>query len=342
MGILYPDLTPRSAARHPHINHQHLGETLDGRRPRHEATELLQRLSGQLACTSADVVLISYEDFIQEKRAASISHTLRSLFGRQGFAMEAVLAVKPQSEHLNSLYTHRMQMLRERRLFSDFAKAFHQSGRFAYGKLIEPWLAACSGRVRAVPIRDTRSAEPLVRRMLVEAGLIDRVGPLLMAGDLTRVENRSPGPVAVEVSRRLRLMRVHARLQTQPREMMRAVERLALDCGFDQVPFKGVQPDLRAHMSHLFQNTNDRFARALWGQTWSAVMMPEPACPVSEIGSQPIGLEMQALIDDIIHDVCRQFAIVPFRPWTSVPVDVLINAGEWLGQSLRISKWRVI
>src|ERR1700742_4938469 len=61
-GILYPDLTPRSPSATPHISHQHFGETLDGRRPRHERRELLRRLSGALARRDCDVVVVSYED----------------------------------------------------------------------------------------------------------------------------------------------------------------------------------------------------------------------------------------------------------------------------------------
>lgn len=342
VGILYPDLTPRSAADHPHLNHQHFGEALDGRRPRREARELLQLLSRELACTKADVVLISYEDFIQEKQAARISNTLRSVFDQHGFQMEAVVAVKPQSEHLNSVYSHRMQMMSEKRRFSEFATAYMTSGRFAYHKLAEPWLAACSGRVRGVPTRDMRSAAPLVRRMLVEMGLDNRVGPLLVEDDLARVENRSPGPVTVEVSRRLRHMRVQARIPTRAREMVTFVDHLVRDRGFDQVPFKGVGPDLGAHMSRLFQDTNDQFALAVWAQPWSAVVAPEPAYPVSEIAGRPIPPELETLVSGIIREACRQFNVVPIRPRTSGLAELLADTGGWLGQSLRISKWRVL
>lgn len=340
-GILYPDLTPASAAHEPHINHQHFGEALDGRRPRREARELLERLSGELARTDADTVLISYEDFIQQKRAAGISRTLRSLFDRHGFAMEAVVVAKPQSEHLNSVYSHRMQLMREKRLFDAFAGTFERSGRFAYRSLIEPWLSACSGRVRGVPVRDVRSPAPLVRRLLAEIGLEDRVAPLLAADDSGRVENRSPGPVAVEVSRRLRLMRVHARLHTPPRSMMRAVERAAMEHGLDQVPFKGVGPELRARMAARFHDTNDRFAMALWGHAWPAVVAPEPEHEVNEIGRQPIEPGMESRIDTILRDACRQFGVTPSRPWTSMPMELLIDGSEALQRAFRISRWRV-
>lgn len=341
-GILYPDLTPGSAAHEPHISHQHFGEALDGRRPRREAEELLQRLSAELDRTDADVVLLSYEDFIQQKKAPQISRLLRSAFDRHGFRMEAVVVAKPQSELLNSIYSHRMQLMREKRAFADFATLFERSGRFAYCELIEPWLAACEGRVRAIPLRDRRSPAPIVDRFMAELGLSDRVAPLLGADDLARVENRSPGPVAVEVSRRLRSMRVHARVRVRPREMMRFVERAALERGFDGVPFKGVGPELRARMNALFAETNGRFATALWGQPWSAVVAPEPGHPVNEIAGRPVEPAIERHVDAILRDACRQFDVMPVRPWRSGPVELLLDGGEALQRALRISRWRVI
>lgn len=341
-GILYPELTPGSAAHEPHISHQHFGEALDGRRPRREAQELLQRLSGELERTRADVVLLSYEDFIQQKKAPGISRVLRSAVERHGFRMEAVVVAKPQSELLNSIYSHRMQLMREKRVFAEFAGLLERSGRFAYRELIEPWLAACDGRVRAVPLRDRRSTAPVVDRFLAELGLGDRVAPFLGADDLARVENRSPSPVAVEVSRRLRSMRVHARVQVRPREVMRFVERAARERGFDGVPFKGVGPEFRARMDALFADTNSRLAAAVWGQPWSAVVASEPEHPVNEIAGRPIAPEIERHVGVILQDACRQFDVAPVRPWTSGPVELLIDGGEALQRAFRISRWRVI
>ena len=342
VGVLYPELTPNSAAHEPHISHQHFGEALDGRRPRREAQELLQRLSDELERTGSDVVLLSYESFVQQRRAPEISSILRSVFERHGFRMEAVVGVKPQSEQLNSTYSHRVQFMREKRAFADFARLSERSGRFAYHELIEPWLVACDGRVRAIPLRDRRSAAPVVDRFMAELGLTDRVSPLLGADDLTLVENRSPGPVAVEVSRRLRSMRVHARIRVRPREMMRSVECAALERGLDKVAFKGAGREFRARMDTLFQDTNSRFATALWGQPWSAVVAPEPEHPVNEIAGRPVDPATEHHIGAILRDACRQFDVAPVRPWTSGPVELLIDGGEALQRVLRISRWRVI
>src|SRR6201996_4663201 len=89
VGILYPDLTPRSESASPHLNHRHFGETLDNRRPRHEREELLERLSDRLARTRCDVALLSYEDFFQQRPRFRVPHQLNTFFAQHGFTAEA-------------------------------------------------------------------------------------------------------------------------------------------------------------------------------------------------------------------------------------------------------------
>jgi hypothetical protein len=341
-GILYPALTPRSAADEPHISHQHLGEALDGRRPAVEARELLDDLARQLAATTADVVILSYEDWIQERRAFAIGDRLNAVFASAGFRTEVVVVVKPQSEHLNSIYSHRAQLMRERRLFAAFCRGFESSHRFAYAELLEPWWRLAEGRVQALPLRDKRSAEPLINRFLAAADVLDRVAPLLAASELRRVENRSPGPVAVETSRRLRLLRVPARLAVRPRVVMRDVERLAFAQGLDSVPFKGVDPALRERLSARYAATNDRFARLAWQAPWDEVVAPEPPHAVNEIGGRPIAAGTEGVIAGLMSEVGRQYGVVLRRPWHA-PLAEWAEDGTGLGQRvLRLSKWRVI
>src|ERR1700761_5298515 len=112
-GILYPDLTPASARAAPQISHQHFGETLDGRRPRREREMLLERLSGMLTGSDCDIVVLSYEDWIQQLPRFRIPQLLTGFFAKHGFAAEVIAVVKPQSENLNSMYTLRTQLIRE-------------------------------------------------------------------------------------------------------------------------------------------------------------------------------------------------------------------------------------
>lgn len=340
-GILYPDLTPRSMRHEPHINHQHFGETLDGRRSRHERQELLQALSAILSRCNSEIVVLSYEDFIQQQPRFRTPAVLHRIFAKYGFATEALVVVKPQSEHLNSIYAHRAQLLRERQDFRCFARAYEHSARFNYDTIVHPWIAAFAGRIRAVPIRDQRSTEPLVLRLLTELGLAERVIPMLGADDIHRVENRSPGPLAVEVSRRLRGMYAPVQPRVRPREVMRFVEHMALEQGFDQDGFRGVGPDLWAHMEARYCGVNDRFASAVWGRCWAEIVTSSRPGEVNEFANRIIDSTTEGAIENILRQATRQFDLVP-RTALDRTLDRMVDHSKVLQRRLHLSRWRVI
>jgi hypothetical protein len=341
-GILYPDLTPKSVRDERHLSHQHFGETLDGRRPRREREELLESLSDALARNDYNIVLLSYEDFVQQLPRFQIPELLNEFFSKRGFRTEAIVVVKPQGEQLNSMYTLRTQLIRERRNFAHFANSHVQSGRFEYDRLIEPWSEAFSGRIRAVPVRDRRFKAPLLMRLLAELRLYRRIAPALQHQDMHRVENRSPGPVAIEISRRLRAMRIHARLHVPPREMMRVVQQLARQRGYDRQKFNGVGPELRAELDTWYRDINDRFARNIWKRSWDDIVAPEPACPINELIAGLIDPGIEADIVEILHQASQRFAIAPCRSVFDDPLNLIAERFEALQRRLRISQWRVV
>lgn len=341
-GILYPDLTPDSVRKNRHISHQFLGETLDGRRPRRERRELLERLSKGLSSFTGDTVLLSYEDFILQRPGLRIPQILNDFFARHGFTAEALIVVKPQSEHLNSLYTHRTQMMSEFQDFAHFVRARADSARFAYDRLLQPWMTAFAGRVRAVPVRDRRSDQPIVLRMLAEIALDRRVAPLLRADDIERVVNRSPGPVAVEISRRMRGMRLHAQLNVLPRRVMRFVERQTDKRGYDRDKFNGVGPDLRAGMEARYHDVNESFARAVWGRSWDSIVAAEPARAVNELAAGPIDPATEQVIENIIRRAAKMFEVTPRHSIFDMPINQLVANADAIQRRLGYSRWRVI
>ena len=341
-GILYPDLTPESARAAPHLSHQHFGETLDGRRPRREREELLRKLSDTLAGSDCDVAVLSYEDLIQQQPRFRVPELLNGFFAQHGFTAEALVVVKPQSEHLNSLYTLRTQQMRERHGFAHFAQNHMRSARFAYDALVEPWTTEFSGRVRAVPVRDRRFPKAhLMLRLFMALRLYRRVAPLI-AGEVQRVENRSPGPVAIEISRRLRTMRAHAQLRVPPRDMMRVVQRLARERGYDRQKFNGVWPELRAELDDRYREINERFARGIWKAGWNDIVAPEPARPVNELIPGQIDPQIEATIADIIGEASRQFAVPACQSIFDEPLNLMAEHFEAFQHRAGISRWRVV
>jgi hypothetical protein len=307
LGILYPDL----AAAVPGAdlgNHQVLGEVLDGRRPASVKAAVLAALDRALAAPDADVAILSYEGLVRMGPRIAPWRELAAAFGRRGFAMEVLLTVKAQAEYLNSLYTLKVRRLDEGRPFGPFAAAMLRRRPLDYAAMAAPWREAAT-TLRAVPLADHGSLAPLVERIFAELGLLERVRPVLTQADLAAATNRSPGPVAVEVARRLHLRGAHRHLGAQAEQAAREGEALVRERGFDAEPFNGVGPDLATRLSARFATANDLFAEIAWGCHWSARTEDRPASASNETGCPAADPATEAAIVTITEEVARRFAL---------------------------------
>jgi hypothetical protein len=328
-GILYPDLTPASAAE-PHLSHQHLGEALAGRRPARDRRELLERLDTLLRATACDTLILSYEALCLIPPSFGAPGTLGSLFARHGVTMETVMTVKPQVEYLNSSYTWRMQFLRESRMFPDFLRAELGARAFDYGRLLAPWREASRGRATIVPVRDAGDERPLVARVFAAFGLEERVSGALERADLGLVENRSPGPLAIEICRRLRASGAAPPPGTAARDVTRAVEREARARG-DGAAFIGYDEDSRARLEARWREANERFAETAWATGWAARVASAPRREMNEIARRPVAAATESMIGEIM-DICRRDFGITTRGRTMAR---LREAGERPAAALR-------
>ena len=306
--VLYPDLTPASAAE-PHLSHQHLGEALAGRRPARERRELLDRLDRQMAATSCDTVVLSYEALCLIPAAFRAPQTLAELFARHGMAMQTVLTIKPQAEYLNSTYTWRTQFLREGRPFRDFVRGHVGAGALDYERLAKPWRAASAGRLTAIAVRDPAGEQPLVGRVFAALGLAERVGELMSEADLGLVENRSPGPVAVEICRQLCAGGAAFALESRSRAATRFVEQVARAQGYDSSAFMGLDDEMRAEIEARWRAANARFAERVWGAEWAGRVACEPPRPANEIAGRPISAQTASVLRDMLQETLAAFCI---------------------------------
>jgi hypothetical protein len=311
-GILYPDITPPGAT-DIHLSHQHLGEALGGRRPARERRHLLDDLDDQLRRTACDTVLLSYEGLCKMPPTMGVPAQLAALFARHGLTMQTLLTVKPQAEYLNSTYTWRMQFLREARPFAAFLNNQIGLADGDFARLLAPWQRASAGGVAVAPLRDPRSAEPLVARVFAALDLGARVAPLLGADDAALVENRSPGPLAVEICRRLRAAAPAAAASPRAREATRFIEDAARAAGEDATAFQGLDDALRARVEARWAAANERFAAAIWGEPWAARVAAAPPRPANEIARRPREPRIEALVQDIATRARASFGIAPRR-----------------------------
>ncbi len=344
-GLLYPELAGPGAPPAANVNHQPLGEALDGRRPRGEGRAALDRLDAALAGTGADTVILSYEDFSVQRAAFGVPEILRGAFARRGFRMEVLMMVKPPFAFLNSAYAHRAQLVREGGSFGDYVRRHGGSARLDYRALVAPWAEAADGRVTAVPLADLRSGAPLVARALAALGLAERLGPLLGAQDLARATNRSSGPVAVEASRRLHRLGVHRQIVGHPRTVGHAIDQAAWARGLDPESFRGDAPAARAAVEARTAESRERFARLAWGTGWDAVVAPEGARAANELAPRagaalPPGTEAE--VAAVMRDVMVRFGFRTPAPWLSGPAARFEAAAEALLHAAGLeSRWRV-
>lgn len=341
-GLLYPELAPPGSHPDRNVNHQPLGEVLDGRRPRAERAVVLGRLDEALRGTGADTVILSYEDFSVQRPHFRVPETLREILARRGFAPEVLMVVKPPFAFLNSAYAHRAQLIRETGSFRDYLAHHWRSGRIDYRALVAPWAEAADGRVTAVPLADRRSAKPLVGRIVEALGLGARLGSLIGAQAAAYRTNRSSGPVAVEASRRLRVLRVHRQVAGHPRRIGHALDQAAWARGLDPEPFRGDAPEYRARIeAHTFE-TRERFAQLAWGRSWDAVVAPGRDAPPNELAHRTIPAGTEAEVAALVRETMRRFGFREPAPLLARPAAWIEDGAMGLARLAGIeSRWRV-
>jgi hypothetical protein len=251
--------------------------------------------------------------------------------------MRTLLTVKPQADYLNSTYTWRIQFLRESRTFAAFLRAHMGHRECDWERTVAPWRAVSTGGVAVVPVRDPGSDRPLVERVLSAVGLGDRAGAAITEDDLGVVENSSPGPLAVEVCRRLRAEGAAFRPDVPAREISRFVEQAARAAGLDRAPFAGLDEDLRARVAARWSAANERFAASVWQAPWSDRVASAAPRPVNEVARSSASAETEAAVRDLLRRTAEAFGAAPNRG----PAGLLHRAVAVPATALRLLQRRV-
>ncbi|ODN68443.1 hypothetical protein [Methylobrevis pamukkalensis] len=335
-GLLYPDLTPPGDAR-IHLNHQPLGEVLDGRRGVADRAAMLARLEADLAATSAEIVILSYEGFCHAAGAAAV---LADLLRRHGFRPETAVTVKPQAEYLNSRYTKQMQFLQETRDFRGFFRRAFRDRKLDYARLVLPFADTLGGPLHLVPLRDHRSQAPLIERLLAELDLADRIGDLVLKAGGDLVENPSAGPLAIEAERRLAILGAGHGLGEGAREATRLLEDEVARRGLDRGSFAGVDAEMQAIVADHWRASCEALARRAWGCAWEDRVAPAAPRPVNEIARLGADRETEALLAELVAWTSDQVGFAPRGPLRRRIDAVEAAAGAGLRRMLRRARAR--
>lgn len=308
--ILYPDLTPRSAAGFPHLSHQYLGEAFDGRRPRRERVELLASLDTALSGSLPDVAILSYEGLCLLPQWSRAPRLLTDLFARRGYRVELLLTVKAQALYAQSQYTWRCQFLREHRSFRRFIARELGHGRYDYESILRPWTSAV-GTVHVVAVQERRTDIPFVERIFAEIGLGGLVRSTVTAADLRRRENISLGPAATEIARRLCGTDDVPWDRTRARTITDFISNAGHARGLDTLPFQAIDAAMAAGIGALFQAGNDRLAQRFWGESWEQHIPNPSLAAINEYAQRPADKHVERQFDEIIGEVRSHFELRP-------------------------------
>jgi hypothetical protein len=312
-------LTPAGASQH--LNHQHLRDAMDARRP----DELFAQLEDQLR-DDADIIILSHESLAHRNPQGAMLRRLLDLLKNAGCSTEALAVVKAPAESANSHYTHRKQFLRDCKDFDGYRRQWIARKPLDLAARLLPWQAACNRGLLLLPLHAS-PLEPLIKRVWSAAGILDRAGHLLDTEDLTRLENRSPGPVAIEACRRLAATGFSSSGgNEQARRITRLVEDAARARGADLEAFQGYDEAFYASMEARWAHSNERLANATWGEPWSTRMRAQPLRPLNELArtADPDGLR---LVEEVLKEVCSGLGLATPGP---VPTSWLLRLSGWL------------
>ena len=171
-----------------------------------------------------------------------------------------------------------------------------------------------------------------MERTLAEAGVLDRVAALLTAADAGLAENRSPGPIAVEVLRRLHAGGGRRLLGARAREASRFVEDAARARGLDREGFRGVSPALHAQAAARWGAGNDALAMQVWAIPWRDRVADDAPPPVNEVTARPPDPGTASAVADILHGACTRFGLTLRDGWPS-RLSALADASATLAAS---------
>jgi hypothetical protein len=125
--------------------------------------------------------------------------------------------------------------------------------------------------------------------------------------------NAQPGWQAVWIAQRLarRLQHQHPlawRSAVCKARIREALERLALEQGWQTEPFQGLTDPLLSRLEERYGSSNDRFAQRVWGCSWRQLFprptpQPSPAAPRTRAERRELAALAEQLLSQGLADL---------------------------------------
>ena len=214
-------------------------------------------------------VVVSAELLTGNLQSQPAMEAVLSFFRRCGFEVVLLGYFRNQPQHLNSGYSQAVKALQLIGSFDRHANHLLSSGQLDYAASAD--LAAGYGLpLIARPFNAAVKAGGVINDFLRTVGV--DLQACKLAGE--RRDNRSLGPCAVaavlEMVRRA-AERNHAWTHPQRVAGKALINHIADEPQFTEKPFCGFDTEGARGIQSFYRPSNDRFAKAMWGDDWASV-----------------------------------------------------------------------
>jgi hypothetical protein len=274
------------------------------------ARAVLDAVGSAIAAAPGDVVVLSSEGIASiddsHRPAARIARLAAETWNVQ---LDVVAFIRPQHLFLNSSYAQHVRTLVTSDRFQPFVRRMINDRRFDNARVYGSWATVFGRRFHAIPFTARELAGSLETRFFGDIGLGDRLAAIDGLAP-SPTANPSPGPVALEVHRRVAAAGGRARFGPRFRQARSHLHRVGVTAGWDRDRFSGLTDPIVETIRSAFRQRNEAFAMHHWARSWDSVFAADydRQFVSNEYDPAKAGPELEAEVAAAVADVLDRYA----------------------------------
>jgi hypothetical protein len=261
-----------------------------------------EKLGRQVRESDAEVFVISSEQWVVHADQVEAAARVERFAEEAELEVDVLAFIRPQHSYINSFYGELIKRFHERRRFQSYAEEAIHRPLLDYSKHLGEWDRGQRMRLVPVPFTSDRLQPSLEAAFFEAAGITELAGELLEHAG--RRVNPSPGPLSVEVCRRVAAhLHQRHRAVTDNRariRLSRSVLRLtAQKMSWERGSFNGLDDELREQLDAHVADSNRAFADRYWSADWHDVFARayEPGVVSNEFGRSMTTMRDRRAVD---------------------------------------------
>ena len=264
-------------------------------------------------------VVVSAEQFTQPLLNDACVDGLQKLLQGLGYRLRIVIFLRDQPDYINSLYVQEVRRFYHSRDLPSFIKRcrVRRSHWFDYEKMFSHLLGNKSIDVKFLPF-GSAFGDPFMN--LINSFELNSLEGIDWLAGRSGKSNDQPGIkgvwLALQVCKRMQEIGVNIKLLQNQSKYIR---KYSIPRGWSDNRFFGMRPKKVRKIREFYKNSNDRFARLVWGKdSWSDVysgLRPQVFNVLDEsLMTESEMKEMEYLVDQVFLDikVSNPHAFPPF------------------------------